>query len=185
MLVEGLLKKAQLEPFTNAGKPTASDMPYRVIWISDLEQIQISNGTTWDVVATSAANAFAIAYPIIIGSAAQVTAGSATHSTFSSALSAATTGQQILVLQGGWTENVIWTKKNYFVGSGHASLVTGTWQWSTGSANSGMTGIKLTDNMTIDSGITGLQIGNIWFASGKSFIDNATQNANFLMGYQE
>ena len=184
-LIEGLLKKAQLEPFTDAGKPAASSMPYRVIWVTDLSQVQISNGTSWEAISTTAANAFAVAYPIIIGSGAQVTAGSATHSTFASALSAATTGQQILVLEGGWTENVTWTKKNYIVGSGHASLVTGSWTWATGSSNSGMSGIKFTDNMTINSGLTGLQVDKVWFASGKSFVDNATALANNLEGYQE
>lgn len=56
-LIEGLLKKAQVEPYTDAGKPTASDMPYRMIWVTDLEEFQISNGATWVSVggATSAA----------------------------------------------------------------------------------------------------------------------------------
>lgn len=185
MLVEGLLKKAQLEPYTNAGKPAASGMAYRVIWVTDLAQLQVSDGSTWQAILTTAANSFAVAYPIIIGSAAQVTAGAATHSTFASAIAAATSGNAVKVLEGSWTENVSCAKKLYFEGSGHGSLITGTWTWASGSSKASLSGVKLTDNMTINSGITGLWVERIWFAATKTFTDNSTQNANFLMANQE
>jgi microcystin-dependent protein/aspartate 1-decarboxylase len=45
--IYGALEVAQLEWFTNAGKPAASSYPYRVIYVTDLKQIQVSDGTNW------------------------------------------------------------------------------------------------------------------------------------------
>ena len=47
MKVLGALESAQLEWFTDAGKPAASSYVYRVIYVSDLKQIQVSDGTNW------------------------------------------------------------------------------------------------------------------------------------------
>lgn len=45
--IYGALEVAQLEWFTNAGKPAATSYAYRVIYITDLKEIQISDGTNW------------------------------------------------------------------------------------------------------------------------------------------
>lgn len=47
MKIYSALEVAQLEWFTNAGKPAASAYPYRVIWVSDLKQVQVSDGSQW------------------------------------------------------------------------------------------------------------------------------------------
>lgn len=47
MKVYGGLEVAQLEWFTDAGKPAASSYPYRVIWVTDKKQVQVSDGTNW------------------------------------------------------------------------------------------------------------------------------------------
>lgn len=47
MKVLGALESAQIEWFTNAGKPSASSYPYRVIWVTDLKQVQVSDGSQW------------------------------------------------------------------------------------------------------------------------------------------
>lgn len=47
MKIYSALEVAQLEWFTNAGKPAASSYPYRVIWVSDLKQVQVSDGSQW------------------------------------------------------------------------------------------------------------------------------------------
>ena len=47
MKVLGALESAQLEWFLDAGKPTASSYVYRVIYVSDLKQVQVSDGTNW------------------------------------------------------------------------------------------------------------------------------------------
>ena len=48
MKVYGALEAAQIEWFTNAGKPSASSYPFRVIYVTDLKQIQVSDGTNWN-----------------------------------------------------------------------------------------------------------------------------------------
>lgn len=48
MKVYGKLEVAQLEWFTDATKPAASSYPYRIIFVTDLVQIQISDGTNWN-----------------------------------------------------------------------------------------------------------------------------------------
>jgi hypothetical protein len=59
MKVYGALENAQIEWFTNAGKPAAATYPYRVIYVTDLSQVQISDGTQWVVCMSNvAANAF-------------------------------------------------------------------------------------------------------------------------------
>lgn len=45
--IYGALEVAQLEWFTDAGKPSPSQYVYRVIYVSDLKQVQVSDGTNW------------------------------------------------------------------------------------------------------------------------------------------
>lgn len=47
MLINGQLKSAQPEFFTNGTKPAASTMYYRMIWLTDLQVMQVSDGTNW------------------------------------------------------------------------------------------------------------------------------------------
>lgn len=60
--IYGALEVAQLEWFTDAGKPAASVYQYRVIYISDTNQVVVSDGTNWNPVNarfTSAVNSSA------------------------------------------------------------------------------------------------------------------------------
>lgn len=45
--IYGALEVAQLEWFTDAGKPAASSYIYRVIYVSDLKQVMVSDGSNW------------------------------------------------------------------------------------------------------------------------------------------
>jgi hypothetical protein len=47
MKVYSALEVAQLEWFTNAGKPSAASNIYRVIWVSDFKRVEVSDGTQW------------------------------------------------------------------------------------------------------------------------------------------
>jgi hypothetical protein len=47
MKVYGALELAQLEWFLDSAKPSAASFIYRVIYVSDLKQIQVSDGTNW------------------------------------------------------------------------------------------------------------------------------------------
>ena len=56
MKVYGALENAQIEWFTNAGKPTAATFPYRVIYVTDLSQFQVSDGSNWLAIPSSVAS---------------------------------------------------------------------------------------------------------------------------------
>jgi len=59
MKVYGALENAQTEWFTNAGKPAAATYPYRKIYITDLQQEAISDGSQWVILPSNvAANSF-------------------------------------------------------------------------------------------------------------------------------
>ena len=45
--IYGALEVAQLEWFTDTGKPAASSYIYRVIYVSDLKQVMVSDGSNW------------------------------------------------------------------------------------------------------------------------------------------
>lgn len=45
--IYGALEVAQLEWFTDAGKPAAASYAYRVIYVTDLKEVQISDGSNW------------------------------------------------------------------------------------------------------------------------------------------
>lgn len=123
-------------------------------------------------------------YPVVVGSAAQVTAGVATHSTIASAITAATTGQSILILTSyAGTENVSVNKKVNIRGQGSGSVITGTVTFTNAADYASLEMIRVTDTITLNSGADGIIVSNIWLATGKSFTDNG--EGNLLTAIQE
>jgi hypothetical protein len=122
-------------------------------------------------------------FDYVLGSAAQVTAGIATHSTWASVIAAASAGNSIYVLAGAWAEAVVVDKTLTIIGSGHGSVLTGTVAFTSAADYSSLELIKVTDNITFDSGADGCHINKIWLAAGKTFIDNGS--GNLLTGIQE
>jgi hypothetical protein len=140
-----------------------------------------NNGTTvvW------ADNPLTSQFNVIIGSAAQVTAGTATHSTFASYTQV--DGDRVLVLPG-YATNEAWTitKKLFIQGLGNTSYIQGAITFSTGSGKSRLAGIRTAANITINSSITGIYISDAWFNGAFSFVDNnSTPASNILFGIQE
>lgn len=170
---------ARLENYTNAGKPSAANAG-RVIWTTDLSVLQVDTGAAWVQINTSGGGA---AWDVILGSSAQVTAGTATHSSWASAIAAASAGDTIKVLEGSWTENVTVTKQLNIEGNGYGSYVDGTFTFDSSSDRSLLSGIRLSGNMTLNSGANLISVSDVWFAATKTFIDNGT--ANLLSGFQE
>lgn len=123
----------------------------------------------------------------IVGSAAQVTAGLATHSSVTSAMAALSAGNTIKLLQGTFTENIVQSKNLLIEGSGYGTKIVGTWTVNTGSELSYMSRFRISDNITISSGMTSMvSFDSMWFASGKSFIDNTVSTiTNWLVAWQE
>lgn len=143
-------------------------------------QFLSNNGTSviW------ANNPLSTQFNVIMGSAAQVTAGTATHSTFASVTQA--DGDRILVLPGYVTSEA-WalTAKLWIQGLGNTSQILGAVTFGTGSGNSRIAGLRTTSSITINSGITGIYAEDIWFSSTNTFVDNNTSTVNVLFGIQE
>lgn len=173
---------ARLESYTDVGKPAFGNAG-RVIWTTDLLQLQVDTGSAWLVQPSSGtASRVNALYTWVLGSAAQVTAGTATHSTWASLIAAASSGDSVKVLVGTWTESVSITKTLYIEGSGYGSNLTGTVTF-TGANRCLLAGIRASGDITLDSSSTLNSVRDVWLASGKTFVDNGT--GNLLSGFQE
>lgn len=124
-------------------------------------------------------------YNYVLGSAAQVTAGTATNSTFASITQA--DGDRILILPAFATsESFTVTKKLFIAGLGNTSQVTGSVIFATGSSKSTIQSCRITTGITVNSGVDGVVcLGTVFFPAGVTFTDNATILANYLVAMQE
>lgn len=119
-------------------------------------------------------------YDIIIGSAAQVASGLATHSTWAAAITAASAGQVVRALPGTWVENVTVSKQLQIEGSGYGTFIDGS--LTVTADNCSIEGIRIDDDMTLNSGADGNVAKNIFLPAAKTFVDNGT--GNLLEGIQ-
>lgn len=174
---------SKFENYTDATKPAFGN-PGRVIWVTDLVSLYVDTGSSWAAIggASTVARVDAL-YDWVIGSAGQVISGAATHSTWAGAIAAASAGDSIKVLKGAWTENVSVNKALTIEGSGPGSVLTGSVTFTSAADESLLTKIRLTDNITLDSGADMIRVSDVWLASGKTFIDNGT--GNYVDGFQE
>lgn len=133
-------------------------------------------------------------YSRIVGSAAQVSAGTATDTSINTAISLASSGDAIRILSGTFNENVYLNKNLFIEGNGRGAVINGTVELATGSRYSSLTGLKMIGTCTIDSTVIGIQATRIWFPApvgtvqyaGTTFLDNSGNSiANILEGIQE
>jgi hypothetical protein len=138
------------------------------------------NGSAW--VATG--NPLTSQFNIVMGSAAQVTAGTATNSTFAGYTQA--DGDRVLVLPGYSTnESVSITKKLYIQGLGNTSQILGAITLGTGSSYTILKGFRTTNDLTVNSGSIGIYGEDLWFSGSHTFVDNNSTPSNLLIGMQE
>lgn len=133
-----------------------------------------------------AANPLSLQYNVIIGSAAQVTAGVAQYSSIATYFAAAVDDDKVLLLSSySGTENVTLSKRIYMMGQGRASLINGTMTFATGSNGSRFMNMKIADTVTINSGVDEIYC-DIVLAVNKSFTDNSDiGDINWLLAMQE
>lgn len=145
-----------------------------------------SNGSTWISQAPGGASTNQAIYSRIVGSASQVTAGLATDSTIAAAISAATAGTTIYILPNTThTETITIAKQLGIVAGGYGCYLSGTWAFQAGSSYCSIKGLRISGNMTIDSGVTGIMAKEIWFDGTSTFVDNSGNTiANILEGIQ-
>lgn len=171
---------AKTESYTNIGKPAFGNAG-RIIWVTDIPELEVDTGTAWASIGVG--NRIGAMFDFVIGSAAQVSSGVATHSTWAGAIAAASATNSIYVLAGSWTENVTINKQLNIVGNGYGVNLTGSITFATSSDRSYLSGVRTSLDLTINSGVTLVEVKSIWLASGKTFVDNGT--GNLVEGFQE
>jgi hypothetical protein len=130
------------------------------------------------VVDTSTMNATKIAAmaDLIVGSAAQVAAGQASHSSLQAAHDAMTGAGRILMLVCTIAENVTWTKTNIMLeGKGRGSVLNGNLTVNNGAVGNLFRAFKV-NNVTFNAGADGNFLSDAWIAAGFSVTDNGTGN---------
>jgi hypothetical protein len=127
-----------------------------------------------------------VLYEFIVGTALQVSAGEATHSSFSSAQTAASDGDSITILPGTLTENITVSKRLLIEGRGPGSVIDGTVTFASGSNYTHFKDLKVLDDVTINSGTKGLLI-DINLAAGQTITNNnpQTEQSNFVTWLEE
>ena len=112
------------------------------------------------------------AFGLVVGDASDVSNGDANHSTIAAAITAASAGDRITLLPKTFTENLVITKEIHFFGSGAASVIDGTIQFSVGSERSSAEKLKFGGNITVDDLVTKLILNNGWIDNASTLTDN-------------
>lgn len=118
-------------------------------------------------------------YDVILGSAAQVSAGVATHSTWAGAIVACPAGGSMFVLRGSITENVTLAKNIRIVGQGYASVLNGTFTMATGADFSTIMNLKFGGNVSIAS--NGSFVRDCFIAVAATLTDTGSGNSKLLV----
>lgn len=153
--------------------------------INPLTKLSLSGGTLGQFLSNNgsaviwASNPLTTQFNVVFGSAAQVTAGTATHSTFSSWTQ--TAGDRVLILPG-YNETANWSlsvANLYIVAMGRGATITGTLTFTSGADYCLWFGGKITDNITINSGADGVEMYGFVQANGKTATNNGTASVAF------
>lgn len=140
--------------------------------VVSLEGSDVAGSSVWDA---------------IVGSAAEVTAGRATHSDFDTAVSAIDSGDSVFVLPGTHSCGgaLPWTV--HIRGAGRGSVLDCAITVAATQSHSWISGIKFTDNVTIATGSGGNVLNPVWYSADKGTINtgDASGNANYIIQFEE
>lgn len=120
---------------------------------------------------------------IVVGTYAQVTAGVASHSTWTAAIAAAASGDTVRGLNATWVENVTVTKQLQIVGLGYGTYINGSLTLNSSASHCTITGLRVNNDVTLDSGADANVMRDIFLPVDKTFVDNG--DGNLLEGMQE
>lgn len=107
------------------------------------------------------------------------------YTTITAAIAATSANDYISVSQGTYTENVTLSSPRTIVGQGRGTVVNGTWTFASGSSDSLVKQLKFGGNVTINSGVTEIQLNDSWVGNGFTVTDNGPINTNLLEWMQE
>lgn len=168
---------ARVENYTFAGLPAVGNAG-RLAYASDQQKLYADTGAVWAPLTPTATSV----YDIVIGSAAEVTSGRATHSTWAAGIAAAVAGQVVRGLAGTWVENVTVTKQLKIEGSGYGTYINGTLTCDSASDNSDIQSLRVNGDITLNTGADGIFISKVYLPSANTFVDNGV--GNLLEGMQ-
>ena len=161
----------------------ASTYSAPVFYVEDANTIQIEVYRPSEITGSDGLNE---QESIVVGTAADVSAGLANYSTLQDAHDAANDGDTIEVLKRSIAGNTVITKRLSIFGRGNASELTGTLTFSSGGDKNLVKYLKFSGNVTIDNGVKNNIITDCWAANGISIIDNnAASDENLLIIIQE
>jgi hypothetical protein len=116
-----------------------------------------------------------IFYNAIVGSAAQVSSGVATHTSIAAAIAAVPTNGSIFIYSGSYTEAITLEKSVSIVGQGSGTQITGNWSIDAVSRVM-IQNIYLQGNLTFTNLSSKNFVKNTWIGSSYSVTDNGTDN---------
>jgi hypothetical protein len=133
--------------------------------------IKTDNGssTNWSLFATGSS---ATQYDRIVADPA--IAGFSTDLTLTAAIAAASAGDEILVMNNTFTENVTITKQLKITGQGRGSVISGNLTFNSSADHSCVEHLKVTGNITFDSGADKCVLAPIYVTSSMVYTDNTT-----------
>ena len=121
----------------------------------------------------------------VVGSAAQVANGTATHATLTDAITAAVSGQSILVLNNVTiTDSVTLNKKLHVYGKGNGSSITGSLTVTSAGAKSSLDMLRFSSSVTFQAGAD-YCFGRLWQANGQTFSNDVSNTSSDLSVIQE
>lgn len=104
------------------------------------------------------------------------------YTTISAAITASSPGQSIFIQNGTYTENVVISSQLNIYGAGRGTVISGSVTFTSGSSDSLMQRFKA-NGITINSGVSEVQVLEFWNANGFSITDNGT--GSYFQGMQE
>jgi hypothetical protein len=112
----------------------------------------------------------------VVGTAAQVTAGQATHSSIQAAHDAISAGGEILLLSVTDAENLNISKQCTIVGKGYGSYINGDVTFASGADCSLLHKVRIGGNITVNTGVSNVMFVDSWIASSSVVTDNGTSS---------
>ncbi len=136
-------------------------------------------------VAVSTVNRVNQLVDFIVGSAAQVANGTATHATLTDAITAAVSGQSILILNNVTiTDSPTVNKKLNIYGKGNGSSITGSLTVTSAGAKSSFELLRFSSSITFQAGAD-YCFGRLWQATGQTLSNDVSNTSNDLSVIQE
>jgi hypothetical protein len=166
--VTGSLNSSIIVPRDTVANRPVSPVNGMLRYATDTNRFEMYQNGAWTNITASSG------YSATVGSAAQVLAGVATHTSIDAALSASSPGDRILVLTGTYTETVNWSINDIALeGSGRLCLLQGTLKLS-GSGNQ-VLGIKVDGELNLTG--SNYCFMRAWISSSTIFTAGGTGNA--------